>query len=1163
MLVGVAQIAIVAPAQAQDQQVDFDIPAQELSKSLRDFAAATDKDLLYPPQLVENRRGNAVRGSMTPAAALREILRGSGVTFDMTPGGALTLRATGLARGQDGVAGDGSSVAGTAPLTGIVRNAATGAALPGAKVRIQGTSLQTVTDNRGQYNFPAAPQGEQTVVAEYLGETPKAQAVTVAAGMRNVGHIRVGAAAGDEIVVLGHRSAVQIALNQQKNADNNSTVMSSDLLGGFPAETVAEAMRRVPGVAFGRDDETGEGSRVTVRGFSSEAINVQLNGLDLQGTGFERTVDLSGFLADNISQVTIHKSLLPSHEASGSGGLVEIETKSGLDYGDFAFNASIEGETNLDREFGEEYQANVTLAKEVASNFGVAASFQYRNTDRLNYNVSVLDTVPPVLPAGYTSIFRVPASFEFPFDPEVAQQLITSTSYLRRERQEETYVGSLNLAWDIASHTRLRLDLQRNVREVTANSSRTAIGFLTSAVDMPIPELDGEVRRRSVLRALRPSIAYNSVDEKFTSDTISFRGDTDIGRWEFEYKLGYSKARKEGSNTSIVLTGNSFTNLTDLIDPGTIQINPDDDAAQTPRVIDGAFIPGPGGVPMPALTAEAFALLADPSQYNLFSATVNPIDNPSDAYVGEFQARYNTPLSFLEYVEVGGKYDSSKRRTNGNVTNARNVTSQRFLRASGSGTELSFFGSQLLGSDDVSLIGINAFDLPYLSSGSARRLFDILPNYTQDDPNTPENEALYDFTDFTQLDPITDGSGSLTPTKTTEKDFAAYLESKFVFGDLSIVAGVRYEREKRNGSTISEPSFRLNEPGFRTEERETFVEAGLVRFEDIGGTVDTWTPSFLATYRPTSNIAARLGYFRSTVNPDFRLLNRSTRYSVDLRPGFGRVTISEANPNLKPSTTDNIDFDVAYYFDDTPGLVRAGVFYKKISNNFTNVNFASLEDSDVRQRFLDAFAPLADSRPDLLALPEGTEFFVTRPENGEGGTIWGVEMEVIRRLDFLPGFLSDFGVLANATYTNGDFPTLVSARSDDGDPIQISLDRPLRDQARWVYNLSLDYDRNGFQGRVIYTSQSATVEAFDEFNLNTVVPAYDTLDARLSYTFDNFGGLWTVFLEGDDLLRGPKKADIRSTTSSQFGVGSADFNFPNAYQFNGGRTITMGVRARF
>lgn len=93
--------------------------------------------------------------------------------------------------------------------------------------------------------------------------------------------------------------------------------------------------------------------------------------------------------------MTIHKSLLPSHEANGSGGLVEIETKSGLDYGDFQFSLGLEGETGFDRDFGEEYQVNAVLAKKLTPSFGVAATVQYRKTDRLNYNANVSDYLPP------------------------------------------------------------------------------------------------------------------------------------------------------------------------------------------------------------------------------------------------------------------------------------------------------------------------------------------------------------------------------------------------------------------------------------------------------------------------------------------------------------------------------------------------------------------------------------------------------------------------------------------------------------------------------------------------------------------------------------------------------------------------------------------------
>lgn len=1182
MLTGAANIAIVGSAQAQEQVMSFNMPDQSLSAALKDYALKTGKNLVYPPQMVANKRAKAVSGRHTPSQALRLLLKGTSISFREIQPNVLALSVGNTARRrqnattpaaapaivqsastaavvQDSPSSDDGP---TGVVSGTVVNTSTGVALRGALVRIDGTNLETVTDDRGQYYFPAVPRGQQIVRVEYLGEQVKTAIVSVSAGSRQQANVQIGQA-NQDIVVFGFRSSIQQALNKQKNADNNATIVSSDLLGGFPAETVSEALRRVPGVAFGRDDETGEGSRITVRGFSSEAINVQLNGLEIQGTGFERTVDLSGFLTDNISEITIHKSLLPSHEATGSGGLVEIETKSGLDYGDFSANFSVEGESNFDRAFGEEYQIDGTIAKKLTPNFGIAASLQYRKTDRLNYTTFVRDQIPPIFPVGSTSLFNTPASLEFPFDPEVDQRVISSSRFTRSDRSQETIVGSVNLAWDIADHTRLRLDFQRNQSDTLTSNSGSAIVYGRFFTDMPIPELDNEVRRRLTLRSLSPSILLATTDEKRTSDSISFRGDTDIGRWEFEYKAGYTRSKLKANNSTVTF-GALATNLTDLIDPATIVINPDDDAAATPRVVNGAFVMADNGLAIPSLTPAGIDFINDPSQYNFVNALINPIDNPTDSYSGEFQAKYNSPLDFLEYLEVGGKYQRNTRNTNGSLSNSRNITSQRYLSTATLPTPLSLFDDGNFDRDEFNKLGVDEFSIPFLSPGNASSIFNQLDSFVTDDPATPDfNEARFRFTDFSLGDPIQGTANFLIPTRTIEEKFAGYLESKFTVGKFDLIAGVRYEREKRSGVTITSQSFVLNEPRFRSEPRETFVEAGLVSFDSTSGTVDTWTPSLLLTYRPIENITARFGYFRSTVNPDFRLLNRGTSFSVDLRPAFARVTILEANPNLKPSTTDNYDLDIAYYFDDSPGLVRAGFFYKKISNNFTNVSFTAVDNTDVRQRFLDRYEPLAATRPDLLALDPGTVFLVNRPENGEGGTIWGIEGELIRRLNFLPGFLSDFGVLANVTYTNGDFPTLVSARDDDGNTFQLSLDRPLRDQARWVYNLSLDYERDGFQGRVIYTSQSATVERFDEFNVNTVIPSYDTLDARFSYSFEKAGGLFTIFLEGDNLLRGSKKPDIRQTTSSQFGDGDASFNFPNTFQFNGGRTVTMGLRAKF
>ncbi len=1120
----------------------YNIPAQPLEAALTVFAETSGSDLLYPSSLSNGKRSASVNGRFTTLEALQLLLTGTGLAATEVSDNVYSLRTEGTTVTPDG---------NTTPVGGVVRNLESGAPLPGAKVVVVGTDLETTTDARGSYYFPQVPLDALDLRISYLGEPPQLVPIPRNAFERSRLTVLFGEEETEGILVRGYLSSIQRSLNQQLRAPNNSTVVSADQLGGFPAETIAEALRRVPGIGFGRDDETGEGSRITVRGFSSEAIKVQLNGVEQQGTSFSRTIDLSGFLTENLSEVTIHKSLLPSHEANGSGGLVEIETKSGLDYGDFSLNLNAEGEFSPTRDFGEEYQLNGTLAKKLADNFGIVATFQYRNTDRTNFDSAVSDLIPPIFPDGTTSIFNVPASFEFPFDPALPQQLIFGTNYVQRDRQEETYSGAIGLAWDIADHTRLRLDYQRNVRNVSGVTRNNSFIATTPPVNMPIDELGGEVRRRETLSNFRANYQINTLDNRLTTDTISFRGDTNIGRWDFEYRAGYTFAKEEGDNALLNLQGDLNTDIFNLISPDTIVTAPDTNG--TDRVIDGIYVIGPNGIPIPSLSPSGEAAIIDPAQFNILIASRNLIDNTTESFNFELQARYSPATDFIEYIEVGGLYRPTERNTIDDATNPRNATIESYVRRFGQEISIADIDPSLLGTSDLGVIGLPDFTVASVDPSILPAAFDAI---------RAAGEARFFVTDRRDLDPILD-SAALDPTTTTEDKLAGYLETQFNFGKFDLIAGVRYERENRSNTTVNVPSIRTGTGTAGLEPRETFIDAGLISFQEVSGTVDSWTPSFLLNYRPTSNIVARLGYFRSTVNPDLRLLNRTQQLIADLRPGFGRVTLFLPNPDLKPTITDNIDIDAAYYFEDTVGLIRAGFFYKNVKDNFTNVQFEGNDNSDVQAFYEDFFSPLATDRPDLFVFPDDTEFIFNQPQNGDGGEIYGFEVEIIRELNFLPGFLSDFGVIGNATYTTADFPTLVSARDDDGNLIQLELDRPLRDQPEWVYNLGLTYNRDGFDALVIYTYQSATAEAFDEFNINTVTPSYDTLDARLSYTFDRGPGAFTIYVEGDNLLQDGREAEIRSTTSSQFGDGTASFNFPQSYQFNGGRTITAGIRAVF
>lgn len=1166
MMAGASAVAVIAtPAAAQS--ITFAIPAQGLSGALQQFAVRTNRDLLYSPELVANLRSPGLSGSFTPEDGLRRLLAGTALAFHQPTPNVFVIQRNGprvasasLQSGMGDAPVEPAAAATGEPssLTGTVFDGATGTPIAGAAVRIEGTDLSTVTDDRGAYRFPDLAPGDYTIVLDYLGDAPRTETVTIAGGEPATLNFTRRTETG-EIVVYGYSSGVQRALNQQRTALNNATIISEDFLGGFPAETVSEALRRIPGVAFGRNDDSGEGSRITVRGFSSELINVQVNGVDLQGTNFERSIDLSGYLAENISTITVHKTLLPSHQSTASGGFVQIETRSGLDYGDLQVSGSIEGESALGDGFGREWQANGTIGMKLTSNFGIAATISYRDTQRTNYDVAALTYVPAVLPVGYTSVPVIPASRQFPFDSAFNNRLIAGANYGARDRDETTLAASLNLAWDIGGHTRLRLDAQTNRRDTSTFITRSLVSYLMTGVEMPIEELGGEVRRRTVFSSLRPTVVLAASDQQLTTNTLSLRGDTDVGRWHFRYKAGYSGARQQSSNDGTTLLGATFTNLTDLIDPSTIVIQRDDDPARTPRVVDGAFILGRGGVPIPSLTPIGLDAMNNPANYSVSNAFRTITNSPTDAWTFEGSARYEAG-SWLDYVEAGVRWD----RTDRNSADANFATNSvgtlktlsRFAPIAGRPTTIADIDPGLFVPRSFDDIGIG-FTLQGLSAAGNRAFFEALENFLVDDPSTPFNEARFTYLDYAEANPITNPN-ALAPASSAEQRLAGYVEAGLDLGKFEVVGGVRIEQIRRAGSALSLPSATL--PNGSAEPRETFIAAGLLDFFTTSATDITVAPTLLVNYRPRTNIVARFGYQRSTTLPPIQSLRRQPQYVVNLRSN--QVIVREGNPDLRPTYVDNFDVDLAYYFQDVPGLIRAGFFYKKTTNNPVNLLIAD-RPADIRAQVEAFFAPLATTRPDLIAFNADTEFLLARPTNGEGGVIWGVELEAIRRFNFLPGFLSGFGVIANVTYTSGDFPTLVSGRDDAGVLTTFTLDRALQDQAELVYNVSLTYERAGFSGRLSYTHQDLTVSAFEIHDLNTVLPAYSTLDLRLSYNFNAGGGIFTIFLEGDDLLRDSDEPDIRNATASTPGREGEGFFFPNTFQYNGGRTFTLGVRARF
>src|SRR5262249_51261667 len=108
---------------------------------------------------------------------------------------------------------------GSGNIEGRVVDAATGDALPGAKIVVLGTAAETSTDRDGVFRLAGVPVGSQTLVITYLGRRDGTPAVDVTAGTTRRLDVRMSAAAFEETVTVQGQliaDANARALNQQR-----------------------------------------------------------------------------------------------------------------------------------------------------------------------------------------------------------------------------------------------------------------------------------------------------------------------------------------------------------------------------------------------------------------------------------------------------------------------------------------------------------------------------------------------------------------------------------------------------------------------------------------------------------------------------------------------------------------------------------------------------------------------------------------------------------------------------------------------------------------------------------------------------------------------------------------------------------------------------------
>ncbi|MEL0150231.1 MAG: TonB-dependent receptor plug domain-containing protein, partial [Rhodobiaceae bacterium] len=140
--------------------------------------------------------------------------------------------------------------------------------------------------------------------------------------------------ATDEVVVTGIRQALESSLDVKRNAKGIVDSISAEDIGKFPDSNLAESLQRITGVSIDRDQTSGEGKTVTVRGFGADFNLVTFNGRTMPSSTLgnfasapdTRSFDFGNLAPEAVSRVDIYKTAKATTASGGIGSTIDIRT---------------------------------------------------------------------------------------------------------------------------------------------------------------------------------------------------------------------------------------------------------------------------------------------------------------------------------------------------------------------------------------------------------------------------------------------------------------------------------------------------------------------------------------------------------------------------------------------------------------------------------------------------------------------------------------------------------------------------------------------------------------------------------------------------------------------------------------------------------------------
>ncbi|WP_292083684.1 TonB-dependent receptor [Brevundimonas sp. UBA7506] len=881
----------------------------------------------------------------------------------------------------------------------------------------------------------------------------------------------------DEIVVTGFRASLQGAINAKRRESGVVDVIKAEDIADFPDLNLAESLQRVPGVTISRAN--GEGRQISVRGLGSEYTRVRVNGMEAIAT---------------------------TGGTVNSGG---TNRSRGFDFNMFAselFNSlTVRKSASADVEEGS-LGATVDLQ--------TARPFDYREP-----------TVVMGVQASYNDLAR---------DVKPRFTLLASNTWMD---------GKFGALFSAAYEERHILEEGANITRWTFGGANGGFNPSSTLNGYTIGQINNTNTSTALYHPRIPSyVQYDHNTERLgLTGSLQFKPDDQTTLTLDVLYSDVKSTRDEAQLQAIGFSRGGTGKPQTIIRSGTVDGR---------NIVQGVFDA------VDVRSQSAHDELETQFQQYTFTATRNWTDRFRSGFIGgysrsEFTNPVSTIVTFDRANTNGFSYDFTSRMPKFDfgfdLTNPANwsmINGTSEVRIRPSAVTNTFTTAKAYGefdaNENITLKGGIDFRRFHFDSEGLYRTSETVVQTL-----TPQQLADVSkvFSGFGRNLGLPSGA----PTSWLAPDLNKFIATYDIYSGNGIYALTGLNNSSARGQYITvdekdlgaylQADFRFDAFGLNWRgdlgARYVLTEQYSDGYAAVGSTIqlvrarrdyDMLLPSANLAVDLTDTVVARISAAQTIARPSISVLTPGGDVGIQ---GANR-SFSSGNPNIDPTKSDNLDLSLEWY-PDADSLFAVGLFYKKINSFVQNLR------QDIPFNQLGLPNSLLDG---TSALPTDL-FAVSQPVNSPGGELKGFEINVQKRLSFLPGWMENFGVQANYTFVDSEIEYLTS--TTPGAP---TITQTLTGLSKNAWNATLYYETDKFSIRGSVAYRDGYLTAVPGNDGNSVHGTNETMNFDMQASY-NISDKLKVSIEGinltdefnDQYVDASNRLNVYSHTGRQFFVG--------------------------